>query len=202
MQFYGEHGRGGGEEDRRRRTTRSRPSGTGSSGGAVFYWDAPPPPHDFQVIPAAQSGSKTPGSGAPRRADLGAASQALAGARKRREVSEGSLPRTERAPPEQSGAEGATRKGESTSARNRAGEGSGIFGWSELRRGGRPGGKIRGRPVRHYMDPVRDGQLVKVHCRQREGIPGTERSWRGDKERGEHKRTEPGGGRLGNFRME
>ena len=53
-----------------------------------------PPPHDFQVLPAAQSGRETPGAGAPGRAESGATRQALAGARQRWAVSGGSLPPT------------------------------------------------------------------------------------------------------------
>ena len=52
----------------------------------------PPPPPDFQVIPAAQSGSDTPGAGAPGQTESGAGSQTLARSHCRQAVSEGSLP--------------------------------------------------------------------------------------------------------------
>ena len=92
--------------------------------GAPSSTGTPPAPHpDFQVLPAAQSRSETSGSGAPGRAESGAASQALAGARWVRAASEGSLPPTRQASPAPSKARGAAREGESTSARERAGEG-------------------------------------------------------------------------------
>ena len=86
----------------------------------------PPPTHDFQVLPAAQSGSETPGAGAPGRAESVVTSQALEGARQRRAVSEGSLPPTGWAPRAPIRAGGAAREGESTSAWDRAGGGWGV----------------------------------------------------------------------------
>ena len=81
----GNGGEGVREEDRR--TTISRPSGTVSLGGSIFYQESPPPSNNFQVLPESQFGSETPGTGAPGRAELGAAIQASAGARRRRAVS-------------------------------------------------------------------------------------------------------------------
>ena len=51
----------------------------------------PLPPPDFQVVPEAQSGSKTSSVGSPGHTEPGAARQALSGARQRRAGSEGSL---------------------------------------------------------------------------------------------------------------
>ena len=83
----------------------------------------PPPPPDFQVLPAAQSGRDTSGDGEPGRAELGATRQALAGSRRIREVSEGSMTPTGQASPAPSGAGGAAREGDITSAHDQAGGG-------------------------------------------------------------------------------
>ena len=90
--------------------------------------DAPaPPPPNFKVLPVAHSGSETPGTGAPGRTESGADSQALAGSRQRQEVSEGSLLTTGQAYPEHSGARGAKREEDITSAQDRVGGGSGVL---------------------------------------------------------------------------
>ena len=91
---------------------------------ALFSTRTPTP--SFQVIPAVKSGSETPGAGAPERTESGAASQALAGARRRRAVSEGSLLPTGQAPLAPIGAGGAAREGDRSSTRDWAGGGRGV----------------------------------------------------------------------------
>ena len=81
-----------------------------------------------QVLPAEQSGSETSGNGKPGRAESGVAIQALSGACWRRAVSEGSLTPTGQAALVPIGSGEAVREGESTSAWDRAGRGSGRLG--------------------------------------------------------------------------
>ena len=70
----------------------------------------------LQVLPAAQSGREASGAEEQGWSDSEAVSQALDGALRRREASEGSLPPTGRTAPEPRGAGGEARKGEITSA--------------------------------------------------------------------------------------
>ena len=94
-----------------------------------------PPPPNCQVLPVSQLGSENSCNGNPGRAESGEVSQELSGACRRQVVSEGSLLPKRRAGPAPSGAGGSAREGESKSARDRAGVGSGRLGWWGLRRG-------------------------------------------------------------------
>ena len=92
------NGRGGGGVSLNNEESRDQDFwGRDHRGGAVFYLAAPLPPSAFQVLPAVQLGSNASGAREPGRAESGAASQALAGSRRRRVASEGSLPPTGRA---------------------------------------------------------------------------------------------------------
>ena len=104
----------------------TRPLGNVLLGGDIFHWDTSPHPHYFQVPPEAQSRRETPGSGDPRQAESGGGSHALVGTCQRRAVSEGLLQPTGQVPPAPSGAGGATREEDSTSALDRVGEGRGV----------------------------------------------------------------------------
>ena len=102
--------------------------GGGTIGGVPSSTGTPPPSphHNFKLLLAAHLWSKTPGARAPGRAESGASSQALAGARQRRAVSEGSLPPTGRELTAPSGSGGAARGEEITSAGDRAVGGRGV----------------------------------------------------------------------------
>ena len=107
IQLYGELKRGGGGVRSKMKNNDIKTFGASIIRGRRLLLG--PPPDDFQVLPLGQLGSKIPGAGAPGRAELGAASQALDGSRRRRVISEGSLPLMGRAPRHRAETEG--RKG-------------------------------------------------------------------------------------------
>ena len=80
MQLYGECDREGGG-GQRQKNYEINTFGAGIIEGSLSSTRPPPVPHsDFQVLPAAQSGSKISGTRETGKAELGAAIQALAGA--------------------------------------------------------------------------------------------------------------------------
>ena len=118
VQLYGER-EGGGERVEDGQTTGSRVLGPGSFGERYILPPPPPFPSNFQVLPSSHSGSETSGARDPGQAELGAASQALAGACWRQAVSEVSLLPMGQAAPVPSGSAGAAREGERTSVQTR-----------------------------------------------------------------------------------
>ena len=105
VQLYGERESwGGGREGRRLKNHMISNFRDGIIGGVPYSIGPPPNPlSTFQVLPAAHSGSESPGSRDPDKADSGAVRQELAVSRQMRAPSEILMPPTGRADPAPSG---------------------------------------------------------------------------------------------------
>ena len=112
VQFYGE--RGWGEIISKTNNYKIKTFEDGILLGLRFLPGRSSPPHhhhDFQLLPAAQSGNEIPGARASGRAELEATSQALAGSCQRRAVSEGHCHRQGGHPQHRADPEGQQGKG-------------------------------------------------------------------------------------------
>ena len=67
---------------------------------------------------------------------------------------------------------------------------------------GRPGRHIRGRPARHWLEPVGDGRSVKVHCHRWGRHPQQRTDTEGWKGKGRAQACGTWRGEVGEFRLE